>query len=1105
MTVLRDVTVRETATESMARSSVALASSALALTVGGFGFWYLLSLQLTNDQLGNVAALTSLVLFLSGVTRLNLQDSLPALLPGAGQKGRRLVSYSYLAAVLLGLAVSVAFVAVSDVFGSGVVGLEGSLVWLIPPAVVIWSVFSIQDGALVGAGQSNAVAKKNMTYSTVRLIGAALIVFGVVSPTTTGALAAWFLPLIAFVPAINLIVYRSLSGPSRPGFATDANAKFVASDFMGSFGQLALTRGTSYAAVLLFAGSPGAELSVVWLFFLTIDIVFQQMGSAVATAIRNAPGEAETLIGRAMQGAAVVAVLAGVSGIVLSPYLLGLLLDDPSAAAVTSLRLVFVGIASRPLYIVWLAHARSHQLNSWMTFGPVSAFAAFVIAVVPGVLMQSIVVFSAGFALSQILIACLILLSNFSSRTSNSEASSFASSIRFRVSDPLGLGNTHSRSTNVEFDDASVDSTWTQKALRGLSAFGLVASGLLLWLSALGVDYDAVGGYGLIQALPAVYWVCIAAITLTFIGFLLQRSGMGAATSVALLLVATHGIEPLTAPRARFSIAWLIVGFSDLVAETGSADRFFDARFVWPGFFTSAAAGLPADQDAPVDILLRVWPVALVAVWTGLVWAMARYFFPRLWFAAPISAWIFILIAWSGQNYFSPQGLNATLVVLVILFVSVIGLDLDDGSIRDRLRWVVYPRLARDASKPVAAVVLMMSAGIIVSHPLSPVFLIAWLGALAAAGNRVARGLPLVVSVMFLTWVSNVGRPWWSTRIEEIVGDIGAVGDTVSRSTTERSAAASEARSHVLLGRLGLVLAVAALTIAAALYLRRRFDVSTYTLLGLAGVPSLLVAGQPYGGEIIVRIFLFAIFPCAVLIGAAIAATSKRKLAALVIVSSAIGAPLFMIAHFGNETFEMTRESDFQAISAAYAEAPEDTLFITQEGFISWGFTRLENTPGGRNHTFLSLTDSDDLIESVATRAHEDDFEFAAVVTAESLEQWGIETLSRSDTWLEEVADSLDSATQDQGVTTMYREGTSGAFLVDVDVALGLEEADSPSKVVETGSPESSTDPYLVISWIAVSLLLISLLFAPRRFSLISAALVASSMVAIVLRFSEGF
>ncbi|MEL7206735.1 MAG: hypothetical protein AAGK32_00625, partial [Actinomycetota bacterium] len=594
----------------------------------------------------------------------------------------------------------------------------------------------------------------------------------------------------------------------------------------------------------------------------------------------------------------------------------------------------------------------------------------------------------------------------------------------------------------------------------------LAVAAVLLALSIPRVDYDLVDGLGLLPALPLVFWLSVLGTSAAFVLFVLARHHWGSASAVGLLTLSLHGIEPMSAPAARFSVAWLISGFSDVIAETGAPERLIDARFSWPGFYLGPAAAISGRQEpyvgaqpgsflgpeatsageqlVNIDPLIRYWPLGIFAVWVLLVWVFARHWFPDRWIAAPIAAWLFTLTAWTGQNYFSPQSMGTTVTAILVLLVVLMERELPRSApLRTRASWVFLPGGGGDERQPaVVLLVFAIAVSVIVTHPLSPVFMAIWLTPLAFAGYRYARGLPLLVFIVFLTWVSGAARPWWRSRIAGLLDNVGAVGSTVSESTTSRAAGASVDRTIVLLSRSGIVLAVGAFGLLAAVYLwRQRGQRAGALLFAMAALPALAIAGQPYGGEILVRVFLFSVFPAAVLFGAAIGNTSPRTLVVSLVIVTALGAPTLIINRYGNESFEMTTGTDRLAIAASYRQAPPDTLFLTDDPFLSWGYTRIERVDGYRNHRYLRrLTPEEETVVRAADAGRISGFDYVAIVTAKSQEAWGEQTVGRPEGWLTDVATFLS---EHDDVETLYRDGASGAFLIQVSRIPEPEDVDS--------------------------------------------------------------
>ncbi len=86
----------------------------------------------------------------------------------------------------------------------------------------------------------------------------------------------------------------------------------------------------------------------------------------------------------------------------------------------------------------------------------------------------------------------------------------------------------------------------------------------------------------------------------------LVRSLWGARVRWALLgayIVVLHGSPAFLESEPRFPVAWLHLGFVDYIATTGDLLPKVDARFNWPGFFTTAALVINAAGLNSLEVL----------------------------------------------------------------------------------------------------------------------------------------------------------------------------------------------------------------------------------------------------------------------------------------------------------------------------------------------------------------------------------------------------------------------------------------------------------------------------------------------------------------------
>jgi hypothetical protein len=226
-------------------------------------------------------------------------------------------------------------------------------------------------------------------------------------------------------------------------------------------------------------------------------------------------------------------------------------------------------------------------------------------------------------------------------------------------------------------------------------------------------------------------------------------------------------------------------------------------------------------------------------------------------------------------------------------------------------------------------VLIGLYAASVPAHQLTPFVMLGVLAALVLVGRSELRGLPVLFAVLVAFWVGFMAEPYWSGHFNELFGGVGGVGSNVSTSVSGRIQGGDSTHKLVLYTR--VLLAGAIMAIACLGWWRRR--VHKYrerSLLVLTFVPFLGFGMQSYGGEMALRVFMFAVPGAALLAGLALfprsgAAAEERNKdrTSLVQLAALMGGLLlmggFLVARWGNESFERIRPGEVAAMNYVYA------------------------------------------------------------------------------------------------------------------------------------------------------------------------------------------
>ncbi|HEX8158962.1 MAG TPA: hypothetical protein VF526_16365 [Solirubrobacteraceae bacterium] len=501
-------------------------------------------------------------------------------------------------------------------------------------------------------------------------------------------------------------------------------------------------------------------------------------------------------------------------------------------------------------------------------------------------------------------------------------------------------------------DGADVDSGMAPGLVGDIVLVALAPIALAMWFVALsGVHIGDIGDHGLVDALPAG---AIAALVLLAAGFaaaLARNSLQIAVLYVVVLTFALYGALVPIEQVASFNVSWRHAGIADHLARAGGVDPGIDAYFNWPGFFAvlalaSDAAGVSdplvfAHWAAVAANLLYLPPLAMIARSAG---GDARL--------VPLTLWVFVLSNWVGQDYLSPQALSfgLYLVVLAVVLTWFGGAGSGPATrprFARRLRLAIaaepgapstVPRAGRDA---VLLVALAAAATTVPSHQLTPFALVLVLAALVVFGRTWLRGLPLLLTMAIGAWLVFMTISYLSGNIEALKAQLGALTKTLSSSVGARIGG-SEGHTQVVNARL-VFTGVLWLGALAGAGLRLRGGLRAWSLLILFLAPFGLPILQPYGGEIVLRVYLFALPGMAVLVASLLlvfAGSHHRQAAAVIFVVTLGFMAAFLITRHGNDRVWLFTRQEASIVDRVYDIAAPGSVLAAPSTTLPWQHRR---------------------------------------------------------------------------------------------------------------------------------------------------------------------
>ncbi|MFC7648833.1 hypothetical protein ACFQX6_56670 [Streptosporangium lutulentum] len=387
----------------------------------------------------------------------------------------------------------------------------------------------------------------------------------------------------------------------------------------------------------------------------------------------------------------------------------------------------------------------------------------------------------------------------------------------------------------------------------------LTVEGLIMYVLALrvapgpwrGVDLAEVDGLGLVSALPGTAFAAIMLMIVAFFVTIAQNTDRKFLLlfQLAAITFALHGAAALVENEARFHTAYVHAGFVEYISRTGESSAILDARLAWPGFFALVAFVTKAAGITDLTTIMQWTPLL-----SNLLYLLPFVLILRQVVATTRARWfaalLFVIVQWIGQDYFSSQGFTyAVYLAFVAILLRWFGRvdprgDLH-GNLRGDLRGKPQPSrgLIRRAaarlggltpgelSRPTGvydrSIMLIVLIGLFgiatASHQITPFMMLGILtGLLLFRRTSLSWGLPFLLGLVALSWISYQTVAFWSGHIDELFGDLGRVLDNLQSNTGDRIDGSDPEHAPVLTARLGICAVILALAATGLLRRLRR-------------------------------------------------------------------------------------------------------------------------------------------------------------------------------------------------------------------------------------------------------------------------------------------
>lgn len=335
---------------SLLTNAYALMTNTVITGLLGLAYWLLAARHYAAADVGRASAAYSAMNLLAGITALSLIGAMARFIPRSGRRTGALIKRGYALSVASAVIGAVIFLMFTGRPGSSyaeLAGLRAGAVFV--GCVVVWSLFTLQDGALIGLRSARWVAIENALFGIAKI--ALLLPLAILIPHT-GLYVSWMVPAVLAVPLVNLLIFGRLL-PRHAGRASDSTppssrqvGRFLVGDVTGALCLLATVNLVPVLVAVIVGPGTNAYFYMAWTIGIMIDLLAANMALSLTVEGSFDPAGLARHAKAALRRTMLLLLPIAIGTVLLAPWILGLF--GPGYARVGAPILELLAVATLP-------------------------------------------------------------------------------------------------------------------------------------------------------------------------------------------------------------------------------------------------------------------------------------------------------------------------------------------------------------------------------------------------------------------------------------------------------------------------------------------------------------------------------------------------------------------------------------------------------------------------------------------------------------------------------------------------------------------------------------------------------------------------------------
>ena len=353
---------------SLVQNAAALMISSAGTAVLGLVFWVIAAHITSAKFIGRASAEIAAMTLLATLAQLSFGPIFERFLPVAGTRTRNFVKRAY--ALCLAVALIAAVVYLSVGFGHNFIPPSFGARALFVVAVVLWTIFVLQDWVLTSLRAARWVPVENILFALAKL---ALLPAFLAVTAIQGIFLAWSLPVIAAVGAVTWYLFRKCIPRHEASSPSSENLPWIREIILlaiAQYGTVLLTVLSSSLIVLIVIQRLGpvteAHYYLPALISNGLALLLWSLESAFLVEASSEPNVLRKNANTAIRVAIVVLVPSIAIGVIFAPEILRLFGATYAAHGTTLLRMLLLSLPGTAVTAFYAAFAWLDKRVWWL-------------------------------------------------------------------------------------------------------------------------------------------------------------------------------------------------------------------------------------------------------------------------------------------------------------------------------------------------------------------------------------------------------------------------------------------------------------------------------------------------------------------------------------------------------------------------------------------------------------------------------------------------------------------------------------------------------------------------------------------------------------------